>query len=155
MHAISPVYARVVVRELVKQGHPEAPLFAGTALNRQQLDSGGNIPASDFALILENARRMSGNPQLGLLIGRNCNVVTLGAVGAAMATAPTLREGLQILAHFTRLHTSYANIKLTFSLRLFSDLVNILLHYRARDLAEQLCSEGFIELPGLVITHLP
>ena len=116
MHAISPVYARVVVRELVKQGHPEAPLFAGTALNRQQLDSGGNIPASDFALILENARRMSGNPQLGLLIGRNCNVVTLGAVGAAMATAPTLREGLQILEHFNRLHTTYADINLTSNL---------------------------------------
>ncbi len=116
MSDISPVYARVVVREMLRQGHPEAPLFTGTSLNRQQLDSAGNISASDFALILRNARHVSGNPQLGLLIGRNCNVVTLGPVGAAMATAPTLRAGLQILEHFTRLHTSYANIKLTSNL---------------------------------------
>jgi AraC-like DNA-binding protein len=116
MHDISPVYARVLVRELVKQGYPEAPLFVGTSLNRQQLDSGGNISANDFALILENARQSSGNPRLGLLIGRHCNVITLGPVGAAMATAPTLREGLQILEHFTRLHSSYADIKLTSNL---------------------------------------
>jgi AraC-like DNA-binding protein len=112
MHEISPVYARVLVRELVKQGYPEAPLFVGTSLNRQQLNSGGNISANDFVQILENARQVSGNPQLGLLIGRHCNVITLGPVGAAMATAPTLRAGLQILEHFTRLHTSYADIHL-------------------------------------------
>ena len=147
MHAISPVYARVVIREMLKQGHPEAPLFAGTSLNRQQLDSGGSISAGDFALILENARQLSDNPQLGLLIGRNCNVVTLGPVGAAMATAPTLREGLQILAHFTRLHTTYASVKLT------SDLAGVSLTFSFQDLRGEV--ERFhVESGHLMLQHI-
>jgi len=147
-HEISPVYARVVVREMLKQGHPEAPLFAGTALNRQQLHSGGNISARDFSLILENARRLSSNPQLGLLIGRNCNVVTLGPLGAAMATAPTLREGLQIIEHFTRLHTSYAHVKLTSSLA--GVTLTISLHGLRGEVERFHVESGFLMLQHIV-----
>ena len=96
MYSISPVYARFVLRELLRKGIAEQPFFAGTSLNRHQLETGGNIAMADFLTLLENGRKLSGDEQLGLLIGRHNNVAALGPIGAAAATAPSVREGLQV-----------------------------------------------------------
>jgi AraC-like DNA-binding protein len=117
MYNISPVYARFVLRELLLRGIPEQPLFAGTSLTREELETGGNISKDDFTTFLNNARKQSGDEQLGLLIGRHTNVISLGPVGAAVATAPTVREGLQVLENFARLHASYMQVELLSSLR--------------------------------------
>ncbi len=37
METISPVYARLVLRELERRGIDAGPLFAGTPLTRQEL----------------------------------------------------------------------------------------------------------------------
>ena len=117
MNNISPVYARFVLRELLHKGAPEQPLFAGTSLNRQELETGGNITMADFITFLGNARKLSGDDQLGLMIGRHTNVVALGPLGAAAATAPTVREGFQVMENFGRLHASYINVELVSSLQ--------------------------------------
>ncbi len=117
MYIISPVYARVVVRELSRRGLPLSPLFRDTTLNKEILDIGGDISAEDYNTLLKNARDLSGDAELGLMIGKSSNIVSLGPVGAAMANAPTLREGLQILDAFTRLVTSYAEVSLRSTLR--------------------------------------
>jgi AraC-like DNA-binding protein len=112
MYEISPIYARVVVRELSRRGLPSSPLFLGTTLDPEQLWVQGNISARDFNTLLLNARKLSADPELGLIIGRNSNIVTLGPLGAAIATAPSLREGLRALEAFSRVHTDYAAIEL-------------------------------------------
>ena len=116
MYTISPVYARFVLRELLHRGIPEQPLFAGTSLSREELETGGSISKDDFTTFLDNARKLSGDEQLGLLIGRHTNLITLGPVGAAVATAPTVREGLQVMENFARLHASYMQVELLSSL---------------------------------------
>ncbi|MEH6581710.1 MAG: AraC family transcriptional regulator ligand-binding domain-containing protein [Halioglobus sp.] len=112
MYDISPVYARFVLRDLLQRKVPEERLFAETSLSRESLELGGNISKDDFVTFLNNARRHSGDEQLGLLIGKHSNIIALGPVGAAVATAPTIREGLQILESFARLHASYMQVAL-------------------------------------------
>jgi AraC-like DNA-binding protein len=126
MYSISPVYARFVLRELIHRGLCEQTFFAGTPLNRHQLETGGNIAMADFVTLLDNARKLSGDEQLGLLIGRHSNVATLGPIGAAAATAPSVREGLQVLENFTRLHASYIRVELVSDLRAMSVRIRFL-----------------------------
>jgi AraC-like DNA-binding protein len=110
MDTISPVYARVVLRELERNQISTEPLFAGTGLTREQLLRGGDIALEDFLQILQVGHELSGNDRLGLVIGSHSQIITLGEVGAAMAIAPTVREGLQVVESFNRLHASYISV---------------------------------------------
>ena len=110
MDRISPVYARLVLRELLRRGIDPAPLFAGKSTSRDQLLRGGDIPLQDFLHILRTGGRLLGEEQLGFLLGRQMHVLAMGPVGAAIASAPSLREGLQVLESFTRLHATYVDI---------------------------------------------
>lgn len=111
MDTISPVYARIVLRELERKQIATEPLFAGTGLTREQLVRGGDIALQDFLQILQLGHELSGNDRLGLMIGSHSEITALGEVGAAMAIAPTVREGLQVAESFTRLHTSYISVR--------------------------------------------
>ena len=113
MEKISPVYARFVLREILQQDLAVEPLFRGTPLTRHELETGGDIAMEDFIAILENGRQLSGNEQLGLVIGRHSNIMALGPTGTAAAIAPTIREGLQVLENYTRLHISYVRVELS------------------------------------------
>jgi len=117
MENISPVYARFVLREILQQGIAPERLFEGTSLTRQELETGGDIAMEDFLAVLENGRRLSGNEQLGLVIGRHSNIITLGPIGTAAAIAPTIREGLQVLENYTRLHITYIRVELCSNLQ--------------------------------------
>ncbi|MEH6636051.1 MAG: AraC family transcriptional regulator ligand-binding domain-containing protein [Halioglobus sp.] len=117
MDSISPVYARFVLREILRQGISTDELLAGTRLNRRELETGGDIAVEDFLAILENGRKLSGNERLGLIIGRHTNIIALGQIGAAAAIAPTVREGLQVMENYTRLHVSYMRLELVSSLQ--------------------------------------
>ena len=117
MENVSPVYARFVLREILRQGIADQELLASTSLSRRELETGGDIPMEDFLAILENGRRLSGDEQLGLIIGRHTNIIALGPIGAAAAIAPTVREGLQVMQNYTRLHISYMRLELSSSLQ--------------------------------------
>ena len=110
MDSISPVYARLVLREIVRRNIDPAPLFSGTALDPDTLLHGGDITMQDFLGVLRAADRLLGNEPLGFLLGQQLHVLAMGPVGAAIASAPNLRAGLQVLESFTRLHASYVDI---------------------------------------------
>jgi len=117
MDRISPVYARLVLRELEQRGIDPAPLFAGKTTGRNELLRGGDIAMQDFLHILRTGDRLLGDEQLGFLLGRQMHVLAMGPVGVAIAAAPTLREGLQVLESFTRLHATYVDIDARSTLR--------------------------------------
>ncbi|QFU76454.1 AraC family transcriptional regulator [Halioglobus maricola] len=113
MQTISPVYARLVLRELEQNGVDPEPMFRGLSLNRNDLCLGGDIALHDFLQILQRGQELIPHIKLGLALGRNAHAFVLGPIGAAMNIAPTVREGLQQLESFTRLHVSYidANVQ--------------------------------------------
>ena len=110
MDTISPIYARLILRELERRDIDPSPLFQETALSRDNLLRGGDIGLPDFLHVLRIGDRLLGNDQLGFLLGRKMHVFAMGPVGAGMAVAPSLRDGLQLLESFTQLHATYINI---------------------------------------------
>jgi AraC-like DNA-binding protein len=110
MDRISPVYARLVLRELENRGIDPAPLFAGKSTGRNELLRGGDISMRDFLHILRTGDHLLGDEQLGFILGRHMHVLAMGPIGVAIASAPSLREGLQVLESFTRLHATYVDI---------------------------------------------
>lgn len=110
MESISPVYARLVLREVLRRDIDPAPLFADTALDSDELQRGGDIAMQDFLHILRTGDQFLGNQPLGFVLGQQLHVLAMGPVGAAIASAPNLRAGLQVLESFTRLHASYVDI---------------------------------------------
>ena len=110
MDTISPIYARLILREVEQREIDPEPLFSGTELDRDELLYGGDIRLRDFLHILESGDRLLADEQLGFLLGRKMHVFAMGPVGAGIAVAPCLRDGLQLLESFTRLHASYIDI---------------------------------------------
>jgi AraC-like DNA-binding protein len=118
MENVSPVYARLLLRDALRLGITAEQLLAGTSLTRPALETGGDISMEDFLAVLENSRLLTGNEMLGLtVIGRNSSMITLGPMGIAAATSPNLRSGLQVVESFTRLHISYMQVELAFTPR--------------------------------------
>jgi len=110
MDTISPVYARLVLRELKRRGINPAPLFAGISTRPEELLRGGDISIQDFLHILRTGDQLLGDGQLGFMLGQEMHVFAMGPVGVAIGSAPNLREGLQVLESFTRLHATYIDI---------------------------------------------
>jgi len=110
MESISPVYARLILREFERREIDPAQLFAGTRLSRGELLRGGDIAMDDFLHMLRTGDRLLKEGQLGFMLGRQMPVLAMGPVGVAIASAPNLREGLQVLESFTRLHATYVDI---------------------------------------------
>ena len=138
METISPIYARLILRELERRAIDPGPLFAGTSLQLNDLVRGGDIAMHDFLHILQTGDRVLGDEQLGLLLGRKLHVFALGPVGAGMAAAPNLRQGLQLLENVSRLHATYVDIRSRSSL---SGLTVIILYAHETGYVERFHSE--------------
>ncbi|MBU2678297.1 MAG: helix-turn-helix domain-containing protein [Gammaproteobacteria bacterium] len=110
METISPVYARLVLRELQRREIDPAPLFDDLSIGPDELLHGGDISMPDFLHMLRAGDQLLDDEQLGFLLGRKIHVLALGPVGVAIASAPNLREGLQVLESFSRLHATYVDI---------------------------------------------
>ena len=63
MDTISPIYARLILRELESREIDPTPLFAGTSLTAGELVRGGDIALRDFLQVLEAGDRLIGNEQ--------------------------------------------------------------------------------------------
>ena len=110
MDTISPVYGRLILRELQRRDIDASPLFEGTTLDRKSLERGADISMPDFLQILSTGDRLLEAEQLGFLLGRHIQVFALGSLGFALAAAPSLRGGLQLMESYTRLHATYIDI---------------------------------------------
>jgi len=124
MLSISPVYARYLLQELLRRGEDPSPLFAGTGHTQATLQHSEAIALDDFNRLLENGRGLL-NDEVGLIIGHQANVMTLGSVGVAAASAPTLREGLQTIESFSQLHAAQIAVEVRSNLQ----GVNVLMHF--------------------------
>ncbi len=104
------MYARLIMREVEQRDIDPSPLFDGIALGRDELMRGGDIRLADFLHVLRTGDRLLSGEQLGFLLGRKMHVFAMGPVGAGLALAPSLRDGLQLLEGYARLHATYINI---------------------------------------------
>ena len=87
---ISAHYARLLHRELSIRGHDEVRLFKGCSIDGEALWQLPKVDPEDFLRLLANAQEMLGQTPLGTVIVSRNGIATLGMMGVAMMSAPTL-----------------------------------------------------------------
>jgi AraC-like DNA-binding protein len=146
---IAPVYARLVLQQLLLAGITPEQVLKGTGLDQDALWSQPEVEVSGFTQLLRNAERLLPARPVGFLIGQHHGILALGTLGVAMGAAPTLRAGLQILDSFTRLHASYIRVEvssglegMTLRLSFLESLGETLRHHMEATL---MFIEGYVE----------
>ncbi|MBF7731438.1 AraC family transcriptional regulator [Pseudomonas sp. N040] len=115
---VPATYTRVLLQRLAGA---EARLLSGTGLA-----AGSNLPVeitvAQQLQVFRNAMSIAQRPDWGIEFGRLLNISSHGPLGFAALSAPTLGEGLQVLARFARVRAPY-------------------LHFRVREEADRLIFE--------------
>jgi AraC-like DNA-binding protein len=77
-------------------------LLAGTRLTARELEEPqARIPIDDFNQIVARARKLTGEPALGIFIGLRRRVTMYGYLGFAALSASSLREALELAVRFS------------------------------------------------------
>jgi AraC-like DNA-binding protein len=91
-------------------GHPDQ-ILGGLGLDRQALcDRHGFIASTDFARILEEAARTTGDDCFGLHFGERFHPKDLGALTYVVLNSPTMAVGVENLARYLRIHNEAARV---------------------------------------------
>jgi len=103
--------AKWLVSRLEAQGIPSEQILAGTNLSRAWLNDGeALISPGQYLTIVGNALDKSGQPSLGLQIGRQHNLAQLGIWGYAIISSPTLDEANQVAIQYWELSGSLVTL---------------------------------------------
>lgn len=97
-------YAGMLVRFLEEDGYARAALLSGSNVSEAQISNPRSlISLRDYATIVHNALRLTGDPALGLWFGRKLKLASMGVLGFAAISSPTLADAAQLLARFSSL----------------------------------------------------
>lgn len=110
-----PRLPAIMLRALEDEGHPLDDLLAGTDVTREELYSAGAETSwSDFRTIVGNALRLTGNPSLGLWYGRQLKLASMGLLGFAAISSPTLAEAATLLTRYAALRVQHIRAELEY-----------------------------------------
>lgn len=112
MHHISTIYARFICRELGLNAEAAAPLLADASVDYEQIMAQAFMPYQDFFSFLRGIRRFSQDPKLGLKVGARLAPASLGELGHAILSAPSLAKALQLPTTFVQIHAGYFRLDL-------------------------------------------
>jgi len=112
-HTIRAAHALHLI-EVVKRWDVRGDeLLAGTGMTRGALAHPlARIPIPVLTSLLERARRLTGEPALGMHIGLQTSPTLYGAVGFALLSAGTIREAIEISNRYGRLVTTAVTVRL-------------------------------------------
>jgi AraC-like DNA-binding protein len=101
-------YARVLLAQFATR---EAELLAGSGLSSAMLMEADRISVRQQLAIFGNAARIA-EPGWALRYAAGISAAMHGAMGVAAVSAPTLRDGLAVLARFARTRDPYMDFRL-------------------------------------------
>jgi AraC-like DNA-binding protein len=97
----------------IQDGIDPIDLLHGTGLTRTQLDDlSREITAAHEQRLIENLVRLADDQSIGLRAGSRSTLATLGMLGFACASAPTLRKTVEISLRYQDLAFTLANSEL-------------------------------------------
>ena len=113
---ITSSYSRIVARELELLERDLPRLLVGTGLREEVLMPGDETRLSgpQQICVLQNARRISGQDELGLRIGRQLQPSVHGAIGYLALSSPDLITALKGLRDYLPLRIGFAQLEFTF-----------------------------------------
>ena len=85
---------------LEERGIPLDGVLRGTGVTPDQLRPDSFIPYAAFLAILDNASRLTGRDDIGLMLGQRQTLAALGPLGQVMRHAATLGEALAVFTAF-------------------------------------------------------
>jgi len=102
-------HPRIVVETAIEQGADRRALLKGTGISEAMLESpDARISYVQFGMLVRNALALSGNPALGIDVGKRLHLPALGMVGLAIMSTSTMREALDAgLRHYKRIAPAF------------------------------------------------
>jgi AraC-like DNA-binding protein len=94
---LRPLKIRQYLAAMAAQGFSARRVLAGTGITEQDLADPACVPELEqIDGIVANMIALTGNPGIGLQIGKNVHLASLGIIGYAMATSGTFREAITL-----------------------------------------------------------
>lgn len=109
---LHPVYLRLLLALLARQGVDPARLLAEAGLPPAALDADEPVDGARVQALAAAAMRESGRPWLGLDLGAGGAVFSHGALGQAAAASGSLRQALELAARFIGLRAPMLRLSL-------------------------------------------
>lgn len=106
-------YCRIIERALSRDNRDLSDLYEGTALSAVNVHEVAYVHIQQFQRFLGNALSVSQEPGLGLLVGAGSRLAGFGEMGVAALSAPTVRDGLQVLQTYSHLNSSLSELTLS------------------------------------------
>ena len=108
-------YSRIVARELGLQERDLPKLLAGTGLPVETLLAGdeSRLTGEQQVQVMHNARKIAGEPELGLRIGKQLKPSSHGPIGYLALSSPDLLTALQSLREFLPLRIPFAQLEIS------------------------------------------
>ena len=105
---VPATYTRVLLQRLAGA---EQRLLAGTGLLPESSNLPSEITVAQQLQVFRNAMTIARRPDWGVEFGKLLNISSHGPLGFAALSAPTLGEGLEVLARFARIRAPYLNFR--------------------------------------------
>lgn len=97
-------YALILIDMAESQGCERAPLLVGTSLANTGISSiGARVSDRDFAILVGNALRLTGDPALGLNLGLRLNLSAHAVLGQAFMTCRDLGQVIDLFLKYYHL----------------------------------------------------
>jgi AraC-like DNA-binding protein len=109
-----PASLGLYLAELVKRWDVTTEdLLEGSRVRPEALrDLRARFSTRQVVAVLERARRLTGEPALGLYLGMQLRVSALGSLGMAILSAPTVREAIELGIEFMPIVTTALGLRL-------------------------------------------
>src|SRR5580704_12745538 len=109
-----PASLGLYLAELVKRwGVSTRDLLEGTGVEPEVLtDLRSRFSSAQVVTVLERARLLTGEPALGLYLGRQLPASALGRLGLAILSASTVREAVDLAIEFIPIVTTALGLRL-------------------------------------------
>lgn len=101
-------YSRILLR---RWPGSEARLLQGTGLSNEQIRRQASITAKQQLDIFSNAMQIAENPAWALELADSLDISSHGPLGFAALSAPTLGDGIDVLAKFARIRAPFMNYR--------------------------------------------
>ncbi len=109
-----PFFPDMLVRWLAGQGIPANDVLLGSGLSMQALSSAQTrLSIKQVRHILLRAMSLSKNQHLGVDFGRQINLMSMGKVGYAAMSSPTLEHALLVFQRYLKLRDPLVQTSLT------------------------------------------
>ncbi len=106
-------YTGLLVQHLIEAGYPRAALLNGTDLSEARLaDPHARVSFEEHRQVVRNALQITGDPALGLWFGKQLKLASLGLIGYAAMSSPTLGEASVLISRFYALRAQHLQLRI-------------------------------------------